>query len=142
VVHFVLPQANAQGFQLASPFPSWPHRGLPVFDGGKYSLLFLSLCIVLPLMQCVWDTVCGPVTSTILTTWCQYLQLTTFCGQILHGITWMDSLLPCLSKMLQGWMNYVQGLSTRVIKIIRNPQQLRFFLLCPKHRAPYFEGGN
>jgi putative methyltransferase len=53
VVRFVLPQANAQGFQLASPFPSWPHRGLPVFDGGKYSLLFLSLCIVLPLMQCV-----------------------------------------------------------------------------------------
>lgn len=38
VVRFVLPQANAQGFQLASPFPSWPHRGLPVFDGAHHLL--------------------------------------------------------------------------------------------------------
>ena len=27
--------AKAKGFELACPFPSWPHRGLPVFDGGK-----------------------------------------------------------------------------------------------------------
>lgn len=35
VVMAVLPHAQEKGFELACPYPSWPHRGLPVFEGGK-----------------------------------------------------------------------------------------------------------
>jgi 16S rRNA C967 or C1407 C5-methylase (RsmB/RsmF family) len=35
VVMAVMPAAKAKGFELACPYPSWPHRGLPVFEGGK-----------------------------------------------------------------------------------------------------------
>lgn len=35
----VLPHAKEKGFELACPYPSWPHRGLPVFEGGKHSTL-------------------------------------------------------------------------------------------------------
>lgn len=36
VVMAVLPHAKEKGFELACPYPSWPHRGLPVFEGGKH----------------------------------------------------------------------------------------------------------
>jgi putative methyltransferase len=34
VVNSVLPLATSLGFELATPFPQWRRRGLPVFDGG------------------------------------------------------------------------------------------------------------
>ncbi|XP_024364963.1 25S rRNA (cytosine-C(5))-methyltransferase NSUN5 [Physcomitrium patens] len=34
VVLAVLPHAKEKGFELSNPFPSWPHRGLPVFEGA------------------------------------------------------------------------------------------------------------
>jgi hypothetical protein len=34
VIESILPHANALNFYLATPFPEWPHRGLPVFEGG------------------------------------------------------------------------------------------------------------
>ncbi|WOL14045.1 putative 28S rRNA (cytosine-C(5))-methyltransferase isoform X1 [Canna indica] len=37
VIKSVLPLATSLGFELATPFPEWHHRGLPVFDGGEYS---------------------------------------------------------------------------------------------------------
>lgn len=36
VVQSVLPVAASYGFQLATPFPQWPRRGLPVFDGCEF----------------------------------------------------------------------------------------------------------
>ncbi|KAL3682791.1 hypothetical protein R1sor_000813 [Riccia sorocarpa] len=36
VVQAVLPQASARGFKLGTALPSWPHRGLPVFDGAHH----------------------------------------------------------------------------------------------------------
>lgn len=36
VVSSVLPLASSLGFKLASPFPQWQRRGLPVFKGCKY----------------------------------------------------------------------------------------------------------
>ncbi|RRT77219.1 hypothetical protein B296_00010997 [Ensete ventricosum] len=37
VIKSVLPLATSLNFELATPFPRWPHRGLPVFEGGEYS---------------------------------------------------------------------------------------------------------
>lgn len=37
VVKSVLSLAASLNFQLATPFPSWPRRGLPVFEGCKCS---------------------------------------------------------------------------------------------------------
>jgi putative methyltransferase len=36
VVSSVLPLASSLGFKLATPFPQWQRRGLPVFAGCKY----------------------------------------------------------------------------------------------------------
>ncbi|XP_058086862.1 25S rRNA (cytosine-C(5))-methyltransferase NSUN5 isoform X4 [Magnolia sinica] len=38
VVKSVLPLAAALNFQLATPFPQWPRRGLPVFEGSEHLL--------------------------------------------------------------------------------------------------------
>lgn len=38
VIKSVLPLAFKNGFQLASPFPLWPRRGLPVFEGSEHLL--------------------------------------------------------------------------------------------------------
>eukprot|EP00249_Psilotum_nudum_P020310 c27647_g1_i3 orf=179-1606(+) len=38
VVQFVLSYASGLGFQLATPFPSWPQRGLPIFEGAHHLL--------------------------------------------------------------------------------------------------------
>ena len=42
VVSSVLPLASSLGFKLATPFPQWQRRGLPVFAGCKYHLPFNS----------------------------------------------------------------------------------------------------
>lgn len=34
VIQAVLPEAEALGFCLDDPFPKWPHRGLPLFEGA------------------------------------------------------------------------------------------------------------
>ncbi|ERN04823.1 probable 28S rRNA (cytosine-C(5))-methyltransferase [Amborella trichopoda] len=36
VVNSVLPLAASLNFELASPFPQWPRRGLPVFEGSSH----------------------------------------------------------------------------------------------------------
>ena len=36
VVKTVLPSAQALGFELADPFPSWPRRGLPLLPGHQH----------------------------------------------------------------------------------------------------------
>ena len=36
VVSSVLPLASSLGFELATPFPQWQRRGLPVLAGCKY----------------------------------------------------------------------------------------------------------
>ncbi|XP_048533516.1 25S rRNA (cytosine-C(5))-methyltransferase NSUN5 [Triticum urartu] len=38
VVSSVLPLASSLGFELATPFPQWRRRGLPVFDGAEHLL--------------------------------------------------------------------------------------------------------
>ncbi|KAF8369461.1 hypothetical protein HHK36_032521 [Tetracentron sinense] len=38
VVNSVLPFAVSHGFQLETPFPRWPRRGLPVFQGSEHLL--------------------------------------------------------------------------------------------------------
>ncbi|KAH7574412.1 hypothetical protein JRO89_XS03G0293100 [Xanthoceras sorbifolium] len=38
VVQSVLPLAISYGFQLATPFPQWHRRGLPVFEGSEHLL--------------------------------------------------------------------------------------------------------
>lgn len=38
VVNSVLPLATSLGFELATPFPQWRRRGLPVFDGAEHLL--------------------------------------------------------------------------------------------------------
>ncbi|KAI3715647.1 hypothetical protein L6452_22633 [Arctium lappa] len=38
VVKSVLPLAESYGFQLATPFPQWPRRGLPVVEGSQHLL--------------------------------------------------------------------------------------------------------
>nr|XP_043625074.1 25S rRNA (cytosine-C(5))-methyltransferase NSUN5 isoform X2 [Erigeron canadensis] len=38
VVKSVLPLAVSYGFQLTTPFPQWPRRGLPVVDGSQHLL--------------------------------------------------------------------------------------------------------
>ncbi|CAK7352862.1 unnamed protein product [Dovyalis caffra] len=38
VVSSVLPLATSNGFQLATPFPQWQRRGLPVFEGSQHLL--------------------------------------------------------------------------------------------------------
>ncbi|RVW52403.1 putative 28S rRNA (cytosine-C(5))-methyltransferase [Vitis vinifera] len=38
VIKSVLPLAASHGFQLATPFPQWPRRGLPVFEGSEHLL--------------------------------------------------------------------------------------------------------
>ncbi|KAF9680974.1 hypothetical protein SADUNF_Sadunf06G0177300 [Salix dunnii] len=38
VVNSVLPLATSNGFQLATPFPQWQLRGLPVFEGSEHLL--------------------------------------------------------------------------------------------------------
>ncbi|OAY79917.1 putative 28S rRNA (cytosine-C(5))-methyltransferase [Ananas comosus] len=38
VVKSVLPLAASLGFELASPFPQWHHRGLPLFEGSEHLL--------------------------------------------------------------------------------------------------------
>lgn len=38
VVNSVLPLASSLGFELATPFPQWRRRGLPVFDGAEHLL--------------------------------------------------------------------------------------------------------
>ncbi|KAK1549910.1 hypothetical protein Q3G72_010116 [Acer saccharum] len=38
VVQSLLPLAISYGFQLATPFPKWLRRGLPVFDGSEHLL--------------------------------------------------------------------------------------------------------
>ncbi|XP_020693830.1 probable 28S rRNA (cytosine-C(5))-methyltransferase [Dendrobium catenatum] len=35
VVESVLPLATSLGFELATPFPQWPLRGRPIFDGAE-----------------------------------------------------------------------------------------------------------
>lgn len=37
VIKSILPVASSYGFQLATPFPQWPRRGFPVFEGCKFS---------------------------------------------------------------------------------------------------------
>lgn len=38
VIKSVLPVALKNGFELATPFPQWPRRGLPVFEGSEHLL--------------------------------------------------------------------------------------------------------
>ncbi|KAL5211920.1 hypothetical protein ABZP36_022767 [Zizania latifolia] len=38
VVNSVLPLASSLGFELATPFPQWRRRGLPVFEGSEHLL--------------------------------------------------------------------------------------------------------
>lgn len=38
VINTVLPLATSLNFELATPFPKWPHRGLPVFEGAEHLL--------------------------------------------------------------------------------------------------------
>lgn len=38
VIKSVLPLAESYGFQLATPFPQWPRRGLPVVEGSQHLL--------------------------------------------------------------------------------------------------------
>ncbi|KAL9249446.1 25S rRNA (cytosine-C(5))-methyltransferase NSUN5-like protein [Drosera capensis] len=38
VIKSVMPIASSNGFHLATPFPQWPRRGLPVFDGYEHLL--------------------------------------------------------------------------------------------------------
>ncbi|XP_071742057.1 25S rRNA (cytosine-C(5))-methyltransferase NSUN5-like isoform X2 [Rutidosis leptorrhynchoides] len=38
VIKSVLPVAASYGFQLATPFPQWPRRGLPVVEGSHHLL--------------------------------------------------------------------------------------------------------
>eukprot|EP01018_Ginkgo_biloba_P010642 Gb_29746 [translate_table: standard] len=38
VINSVLPHARTLNFNLATPFPDWPHRGLPVFEGAQHLL--------------------------------------------------------------------------------------------------------
>ncbi|KAJ1278549.1 hypothetical protein BS78_04G088100 [Paspalum vaginatum] len=38
VVNSVLPLATSLGFELATPFPQWRRRGLPVFEGSEHLL--------------------------------------------------------------------------------------------------------
>uniref|UniRef100_A0A1J3IVJ1 Putative 28S rRNA (Cytosine-C(5))-methyltransferase n=1 Tax=Noccaea caerulescens TaxID=107243 RepID=A0A1J3IVJ1_NOCCA len=38
VVSSVLPLASSLGFELATPFPQWQRRGLPVFEGSEHLL--------------------------------------------------------------------------------------------------------
>ncbi|EOY29989.1 S-adenosyl-L-methionine-dependent methyltransferases superfamily protein [Theobroma cacao] len=38
VVKSILPLAASHGFQLATPFPQWNRRGLPVFEGSEHLL--------------------------------------------------------------------------------------------------------
>lgn len=38
VIQSVLPLAASNGFQLATPFPQWQRRGLPVFEGSQHLL--------------------------------------------------------------------------------------------------------
>ncbi|CAN6243594.1 unnamed protein product [Urochloa humidicola] len=38
VVNSVLPLATSLGFELATPFPKWHRRGLPVFEGSEHLL--------------------------------------------------------------------------------------------------------
>ncbi|KAL6888902.1 hypothetical protein ACP4OV_009928 [Aristida adscensionis] len=38
VVNSVLPLATSLGFELATPFPQWRRRGLPVFNGSEHLL--------------------------------------------------------------------------------------------------------
>ncbi|GKC00532.1 probable protein arginine N-methyltransferase 3 [Tanacetum coccineum] len=38
VIKSVLPLAASHGFQLATPFPQWPRRGLPVVEGSQHLL--------------------------------------------------------------------------------------------------------
>ncbi|WCJ29394.1 Ribosomal RNA small subunit methyltransferase F [Euphorbia peplus] len=38
VVMSVLSVAECNGFELVTPFPQWPRRGLPVFDGSEHLL--------------------------------------------------------------------------------------------------------
>nr|DAD49064.1 TPA_asm: hypothetical protein HUJ06_019001 [Nelumbo nucifera] len=38
VIKSVLPLAASHGFQLATPFPQWPRRGFPVFEGSEHLL--------------------------------------------------------------------------------------------------------
>ncbi|XP_040998398.1 25S rRNA (cytosine-C(5))-methyltransferase NSUN5 [Juglans microcarpa x Juglans regia] len=38
VIESVLPLAASYGFQLATPFPQWQRRGLPVFQGSQHLL--------------------------------------------------------------------------------------------------------
>ncbi|XP_065006351.1 25S rRNA (cytosine-C(5))-methyltransferase NSUN5-like isoform X3 [Musa acuminata AAA Group] len=38
VIKSVLPLATSLNFELATPFPQWPHRGLPVFEGAEHLL--------------------------------------------------------------------------------------------------------
>ncbi|XP_009402162.2 25S rRNA (cytosine-C(5))-methyltransferase NSUN5 isoform X3 [Musa acuminata AAA Group] len=38
VIKSVLPLATSLNFELATPFPRWPHRGLPVFEGAEHLL--------------------------------------------------------------------------------------------------------
>lgn len=35
VIKSILPVASSFGFQLATPFPQWPRRGFPVFEGSE-----------------------------------------------------------------------------------------------------------
>ncbi|KAH7681916.1 16S rRNA (cytosine(967)-C(5))-methyltransferase protein [Dioscorea alata] len=38
VIKSVLPFAASLNFELATPFPQWPHRGIPVFEGSEHLL--------------------------------------------------------------------------------------------------------
>ncbi|CAA0838040.1 S-adenosyl-L-methionine-dependent methyltransferases superfamily protein [Striga hermonthica] len=38
VVKSVMELASSRGFRLETPFPQWPRRGLPVFDGSQHLL--------------------------------------------------------------------------------------------------------
>lgn len=40
VIKAILPLAQSLGFQLATPFPKWPRRGLPVLEGSEHLLRF------------------------------------------------------------------------------------------------------
>lgn len=50
VVKSVLPFATSLDFKLETPFPDWPRRGLPVFDGCKYLCTALDIWLFSPFL--------------------------------------------------------------------------------------------
>ena len=47
VVKSILPLASSHGFQLATPFPRWHRRGLPVLEGCKQMICSYNILVVI-----------------------------------------------------------------------------------------------